>query len=606
MLYESRGDFQRLPDTIMDEKRLLGDMSSYLAGEVPRQPPRKQRRLVPSLRCLVAGVLSGLAILYFVLSGCGVFRHCPHHYDNRQYLTYEGEHIQWEICGDVKGRPLECSSIDVPMDQFNTHDIGTKTFSIPLIRLRGKNATQNILLNPGGPGGSGLDFLRLVGDQIATIIGEGLHLLTFDPRGVGASRPLASCYPDDETRRGLSSKLDGKLIENSGEIYAWTAGFVQGCADTMGDYGKYLNTPQVAADMNSILDAVGQEDMVYWGLSYGSLLGQTYATLFPDRSRRVVIDGVTNQFDWYDGRIITEYLTDTENVLEGFLDECIAAGDKKCALASINDTKKELSKTLFSFLEKLKEEPIGVYVNNTVYGVLDYGKIMYNGIFPALYKPANWPLLADRLAQLIQGNTTEAFLAYGRADAWGVNIDGGRFVTLNDGLSGPQYWKQGRKALLEEMLPLSNLSLFIGMQWDAFYARQQWAVPRTHAYRPRRGIETVHPLLILSTTYDPICPLISARSANDAFLGSRIVEIKGYGHCSVSLSSMCLVKRLREFLYEGKVPDGNTQCEVDSPYFVKPEEDGQVVAQTYFGDPEEQRIHLAQLQLARDWDWSRW
>jgi hypothetical protein len=140
----------------------------------------------------------------------------------------------------------------------------------------------------------------------------------------------------------------------------------------------------------------------------------------------------------------------------------------------------------------------------------------------------------------------------------------------------------------------------------AFYPRQQWAVPRTHHYKPRKGIKTVHPLLIPSTTYGSICPLISARSADDAFVGSRIVEVKGYGHTSMDLSSMCLVKRVREFLYEGKVPDSYTQCGADSPYFVKPEEDGHVIAQTCFADPEEQRIHLTQLRLARDWEWSLW
>jgi len=585
----------------MEEKRLLGDI--HLAGVVLQQPPRKQRRLVPLLRYMVVGVLSGLAILYVVWPGCAIFRHDQHH-QNKQYLMYEGEHIQWEVCGEINGRSLECSSIDVPVDQFDAQDVGDRMFSIPLIRLRGRNATQNILLNPGGPGSSGITFLRTLGEEISTIIGDGFHLLTFDPRGVGASRPLASCYPDDETRRGLSSTLDGTSIENSGEVYAWTAGFVQGCADTMGNYGKYVNTPQVAADMNSILDVVGQEDMIYWGFSYGSLLGQTYAALFPERSRRVIIDGVTNQFDWYNGLVVMEDFTDTENVLEGFLDECIAAGSLKCALASTDDSKEELSKRLSFFLETLKKDPISVYLNNTLYGVLDYGKVVYNGIFLALYKPANWHLLANRLAKLIQGNTTEAFLNYGRVDPWRITADAGVFVTLNDGLSGPQYWKQGRKALLEEMLHIGNSSLFIGLEFDSLYARQQWAVPRTHTYRPRKGIKTVHPLLILSTTYDPICPLISARSANEAFLESQIVEVKGYGHCSVALSSMCLVKRVREFLYEGKVPDSYTQCEVDSPYFVIPEEDGKVISQKHFDDPEEQVIHLAQLQLARKWEWS--
>lgn len=76
-----------------------------------------------------------------------------------------------------------------------------------------------------------------------------------------------------------------------------------------------------------------------------------------------------------------------------------------------------------------------------------------------------------------------------------------------------------------------------------------------------------HPLLILSTTYDPVCPLISARSAQEAFEGSQIVEVKGYGHRSISVTSSCTAKIIREFLYKGSLPEVYTECEVDSPYF---------------------------------------
>lgn len=491
------------------------------------------------------------------------------------------------------------------MDQFDAENSGNKTFSIPLIRMRGKNATQNILLNPGGPGGSGTNFLYRKGEELNAILGEGLHLLTFDPRGINASSPLASCYPTNETRRTLSSPLDVTDVANSAEFYAWTSNFVQACADTMDDHGKYINTPQTAADMNSILDAVGQEDMVYWGFSYGTLLGQTYAGLFPNRSKRVIIDGVVNQFDWYEGLVDLEDMADTENVLHGFFDECVKAGSDNCTLASLASSKEELEQVVFSYLDKLKEEPLSVYVNNTVYGVLGYSKLLYNGIFPALYKPASWYDLADRLAQLIQGNATEAFLAYGGDDPWNQIGESNHFVIMNDGLTGPKYWEQGRQALLEYMLPLQNVSLFGKGSWEGLYAKQQWSIPRTHGYKPRKGVKTAHPLLILSTTYDPVCPLISARSANEAFAESQIVEVQGYGHCSLAIGSTCLAKHVREFLYEGKVPESYTQCEADVPYFIKPDEDGKIVAQKHFDDPEEQRIHLAQLQLAKDWDEAR-
>jgi hypothetical protein len=129
---------------------------------------------------------------------------CPHHKTGLQ--TYIGEKLTWEACGDVKGRPVECSTMTVPMDQFNATNSGDKVFTIPLIRMRGKNATQNLLLNPGGPGGSGIEFPSRRGEQLSTIVGEELHLLSFDPRGVNKSTPSATCYPDKDARRTLSLK----------------------------------------------------------------------------------------------------------------------------------------------------------------------------------------------------------------------------------------------------------------------------------------------------------------------------------------------------------------------------------------------------------------
>lgn len=104
--------------------------------------------------------------------------------------------------------------------------------------MRSKNVTQNILIKPGGPGGSGVGFLYRIGEELNKIIGEGYHILSFDPRGVNGSAPKAECYPDEETRHILSRPRT-KRLEDSGEIYSWTKNFVQACYDTMGVHAKY-------------------------------------------------------------------------------------------------------------------------------------------------------------------------------------------------------------------------------------------------------------------------------------------------------------------------------------------------------------------------------
>lgn len=588
----------------MDEKKAFA--ASFGLPEQLDKDARRTRIPKSHKALLAIAVLALFAMMHLPWRVLGLIgnHQCVHHRTGR--YSYEGEHITWEACGDIKGRPVECSTITVPMDQFNASNSGDKVFTVPLIRLRGKDGAQNLLLNPGGPGGSGFEFLHRRGEQLSTIVGEGFHLLSFDPRGINGSTPRAECYPDQETRRTLSQVRDARLIEDSPEAYAFAQNFAQACADTMGEHGLYINTPQTAADMNSILDAVGQETMAYWGFSYGTLLGQTYAGLFPERSKRVIIDGVVNQFDWYEALVSEEDFSDTEHVFEGFFEECLKA-EENCTLSPLSKSKDELLDKVLGLAESIYDEPLSVYVNNTNWGTLDYFKIMYKAVFPALYKPANWYVLADRLAKLLEGNATDAFLAYGGGDAWNLEGEANQFVTMNDGKSGLKNWPKGRQAALKIIEPVANASLFSPTEIGGWYQKQQWTIPKTHSYVPKFGVKTAHPLLILSTTYDPICPLVSARSANKAFADSQIVEVKGYGHCSVAVASTCVAKAVRAFLYNGTLPDGYTQCEVDGPYFVKPEEDGKsITALKDFEDPEEMRVHMAQLALARDPDWPMW
>lgn len=99
------------------------------------------------------------------------------------------------------------------------------------------------------------------------IIGEDFHLLSFDPRGVNMSIPKASCYPNDALRAQSFENNPWDLEFEAGEMFTKAENKAKACEDTMGEHGRYLNTPQTAADMDSILDAIGQEKMYYWGFS---------------------------------------------------------------------------------------------------------------------------------------------------------------------------------------------------------------------------------------------------------------------------------------------------------------------------------------------------
>lgn len=365
-------------------------------------------------------------------------------------------------------------------------------------------------------------------------------------------------------------------------MYTRAENRARACRDIMGVHGRFINTPQTAADMNSILDALGQRDMYYWGFSYGTTLGQTYAQMYPERVGRLAIDGVSNLDEWYNSSTIfsEEVFTDTDTIFAGFAEECIKH-KQDCPLSSVKDktfdSAGELKEHLDEFLVHLEENPIPVYVNSSLYGSVTRQKLVTNGIFFALYNPATWPVLANDLAELLNGNATPAFIAYSPSRVASIlQDDSNTFVVNNDDrASGKNAPAHGIHDIYNLTRSLPNRSYLMSKYTGSgIYDRASWLIKTSHDFHPRYShenppVRTAHPLLVLSTTFDPVCPLISAKKAWKSFEGAGFVEQKSYGHCTLSMPSLCTAKHVRRYFNEGKLPDEYTTCEIDGDYFVK-------------------------------------
>ncbi|OAA70739.1 Alpha/beta hydrolase fold-1 [Akanthomyces lecanii RCEF 1005] len=540
-----------------------------LLGGPTAQPRPTQRQRATSKNALFIAVVTlwALASWHFFIP----YRNPWPHSAEPGMREYAGESIEWRLCGDITGHDLECGTVDVPMDQFNATNSRNKTFQIPLVRMRGRNATNNLLVNPGGPGASGISYVYGAGEKLSKLIGEDFHIIGFDPRGVNSSTPEATCYVDAESRERLRPRRSTDLIRDSPYLYAWSTNYVRACQENSGEHFKYINTPQTAADMNSIIDALGQKHMYYWGISYGSLLGQVYATLFPERSERIVIDGVTDQAYWFEELMETQRYDDTGAVVDGFFEECVLAGDA-CALSKFGKTGPELRENVTSVINSLYKSPASVYINGTVYGTVDDFDLRIRSLFQEMYSPAHWPALAQRLADLQEGNATGVFLSYVKDNALDNVPEANLAVQMNDGQSGPAFWPQGRMPLMEKLLPYFDKYRFaLGDMMD-FHVKQKWTTPKTHTYRPKTKVETTSPLLILSTTYDPVSPYAAAQSAQKTFVGSRLVALDAYGHASIAMPSLCMAKHVRAYFENGALPEENVVCKPDGAYFPNGEE----------------------------------
>lgn len=317
------------------------------------------------------------------------------------------EHLDFQQCFDG----FECAKLKVPLDYFN----GTypdKTVSIAIAKLPAKVPVDDpryggpILLNPGGPGGPGALFALVAAKTLQPIVDSGVDptcltsdakyfdLIGFDPRGIGETEPVAKCMPDEPSTWSwtLREDTEGLLgISNAalGRLWSMTHAWGQSCkqaataADGF-DIKRYVSTAFVARDMLEIVEKhaeyvakkvkelssqrhtgprtrfqegyiPGKAKLQYWGFSYGTHLGTTFASMFPDRVGRVILDGVVSAYD-YNHSLGNGSLVDTEKAWKSFYTYCYSAA--ACPLKKENGTIEDIQERFESILQSLYHNPL--------------------------------------------------------------------------------------------------------------------------------------------------------------------------------------------------------------------------------------------------------
>jgi pimeloyl-ACP methyl ester carboxylesterase len=369
------------------------------------------------------------------------------------------EKLVWHRCfGDHR-----CARLTVPMDYnrpLNASKDNPKV-DIALLMVPGRNHTNSgkyskspLLINPGGPGGSGVAFAQFGGSSLQQIVGLDQDIIGFDPRGIGQTTPVADCFafPSDRKSKELTAeeisrgffhkflwaltgqeigivnasvdslaKIDNRdrasarLCETKSALYgddsilrhvgtpavardmlsildAWNAWMEEKNSDTLKGEGE-ISSPEAAGNDNS-LDTKGK--LIYWGFSYGTLLGATFAAMFPDRVGRVILDGVVDA-DYYVAPMWEESLLDTDKIMTSFFHFCHKAG-KDCALYRDGDSESDVQERYQETIEYLKKNPIkGVNPNTLTPTVLAHD-MLKSVIFQSLYSPIiTFPIMAQIL-----------------------------------------------------------------------------------------------------------------------------------------------------------------------------------------------------------------
>ena len=304
------------------------------------------------------------------------------------------ERIEWSLCEGI----LECGFVEVPADYRNPDD-GSITIAVNVRRADYQGERIGYLfVNPGGPGGSGLELVQDAEFDFADEILRRFDIVGFDPRGVGDSQPEFACGAPGE-RLALLGTIDGD-IDMPEEIAAGEAA-ANLCIESMGHVGALLHSEYVARDMDEIRKALGAEQISYLGFSYGSTLGAWYATLFPESVRAMVVDGADNPVDQADTQQerLEESLEESAPFEENLTQALMACDSADCPIYNEGD-------------------PIGYYYRaaeklhlvNSAAGGVPYAAFL--GVVTPLYNEARWPVLWQALHELNEDDDPSILLDF--------------------------------------------------------------------------------------------------------------------------------------------------------------------------------------------------
>lgn len=274
----------------------------------------------------------------------------------------------------------------------------------------------DLIFNPGGPGGSGINtILTGQGDGYIKAMGGKYNLVSFDPRGVNNSGIALTCFPGHPEIRDAYYAQASLGVNSENEKYAMAVAQGKFCTTVSNSTQvKYGGTSAVVQDMMHFTELQAKQDkkdpkealIYYYGVSYGTVIGHTLASMYPDRIGRVIVDANVNSEDHYNG------LTDTavENTDDGvryFFKLCAEAGEQKCAFAGKSKTADEIEKRFDALLAKLEKEPLQISDPSLGYPSIITKELVLSAIFNFLYTPGGFfPLMAAGLDALEKGNLT--------------------------------------------------------------------------------------------------------------------------------------------------------------------------------------------------------
>ncbi|KAF2726625.1 alpha/beta-hydrolase [Polyplosphaeria fusca] len=466
-----------------------------------------------------------------------------------------------------------CANLLVP---FDYEDASVGNVNVAFIRWETPNqpAMGDIVLNPGGPGGSGVDYLLSSLADLTRLFGTSYNVVGMDPRGVNNSGPHVDCF---EGKPWVRDYYDNQYYTDfdphspKDVLNHWTdaGSFGDWCAQALNETARYANTPATARDMVSYIEALAEskgeskEDakLDYYGVSYGSTLGTTFASLFPDRVGRMIIDGVVDAEEHYGGSWLNN-LRLGDKSMQKFFEYCYEAGPA-CTFFQ-NDTSADGVKARFdALLADLNAHPMSVSDPTLVqFPTFLTGAELISWMLLSVYDQNTFPLTASILVECEQRNASSIFELLASAGvSKGITIT----IACNDmqsnyNISSPEKYQK----YIDD---LEGVSHYLGIAWSPVITVNCWkhsfVPPQSQIFKGFTTTHTANPILFTTNTIDPVASF--ADKMVQFYPGSVVLKQDVVGHGLQLAKSKCTSKYLTEFMEKGTLPPAGVVCDVEDP-----------------------------------------
>jgi pimeloyl-ACP methyl ester carboxylesterase len=480
--------------------------------------------------------------------------------------------------------------VGVPLDYDQPN--GAK-ISIAMVRLPAANPALrqgSLFVNPGGPGGSGVDFVVFAGQALFTQdVRDRFDIVGFDPRGIIRSDPLR-CFGTPRQWDPYFTPFAFPITDE--EVDAWIAGdrFLDAaCARRGGAILNHMSTANAARDMDRLRQAVGDEQLTYYGVSYGTMLGQTYANLFPDRFRALAIDGVLDPIAWTTGApgeqdlpFSTRLRSDigAQDTLNEFFRLCDEGGDA-CPLASGAGAEARYA----ALADRLRAGPILIEDPSTG-EVFPYNySFLIGDTLGTMYNSFGWPDFALFLA-FLESQASPAVLGHALSAVRGTSAlarsserlsrtAGGyiikrgfpRYPNFIEGFPGVACADSDNPtsydAWVEAGADADAANGYFGRIWTwASSICAEWPGADSDRYVGPFDTATENPVLVVGAKWDPATRYQGAVIAHGLLPNSALLTVDSWGHTSL-FTSACADEAIATYLISGTTPAPGTVCTQD-------------------------------------------